>query len=127
MADRRVPRAEDRLASHRYLIAAAVAPLLLAACGSEPTTQVGLRNDLRRPVQIGLCATTSCRHVRWWIGIDPAAVAFEPVPSDGRTTRRFIVVGPPDTVYGCLAFTYPRAQPDVLVPLSSARGCGSGR
>ena len=41
MADRRVPRAEDRLASHRYLIAA-VAPLLLAACGSEPTGVVGI-------------------------------------------------------------------------------------
>ena len=99
--------------------------LALAACGSKDYTQVGFRNDLPRPVQVGLCADTSCRHVRWWIGVDPDAVATEQVRSGA--TRRFLVVGPPDTVYGCLAFHFPRVEPAVTVQLSAARGCGSGR
>jgi len=110
----------------RALILAALA-LLLAACGSTPYTQVGFRNDLPRPVQLGLCEDTACRHVRWWIGVDPDAVATEQVRSDGEATSRFVVAGPPDTVYGCLVFRLPRAGRDVTVRLSSARGCGSGR
>jgi hypothetical protein len=121
-----VPRAEDRLAPHR-VIAAAALPLLLAACGSAPYTQVGFRNDLARPVQLGLCKDDACRHVRWWIGVDPDAIATEQVRSDGKATRRFLVVGPPDTVYGCFVFHFAGAHSDVTVPLSHARGCGSGR
>lgn len=126
MGDLGVPRAEDRLAPDRYLALLAAAPLLLAACGSTPYTQVGFRNDLPRPVQVGLCKDATCRSVAWWVGVDPAAVATEPVRSDGRTSR-FLVVGPPDTVFGCLAFRFPRAERDVTVRLSTARGCGSGR
>ena len=126
MADRRIPRAEDRLAPDRLLAAAAL-PLLLAACGSAPYTQVGFRNDLKRPVQLGLCSDTACRQVSWWIGVDPAAIATEQVRSDGPAPHRYVVVGPPDTVYGCLVFRFPHVQPDVSVRLSSARGCGSGR
>jgi hypothetical protein len=104
-----------------------VALLALAGCGSAGYTQVGFRNDLPRPVQLGLCKDSACRQVRWWIGVDPGAVATEPVRSDGKATRRFLVVGPPDTVYGCLAFRFAGDHPDVTVPLSTARGCGSGR
>jgi hypothetical protein len=131
VADRGVPRAEDGLAPDRHLtrlaLIAAALPLVLAACGSAPYTQVGFRNDLQRPVQLGLCTDVPCRQVRWWIGIDPDAIATEQVRSDGKATRRFLVVGPPDTVYGCLVFHFPRVQPDVTVRVSSARGCGSGR
>jgi hypothetical protein len=78
-------------------------------------------------VQLGLCKDDACRRIRWWIGIDPRATATEQVRSDGRATRRFVVVGPPDTVYGCFVFHFDGAQPEVTVPLSKARGCGSGR
>ena len=111
----------------RALIGFAALPLAFAACGSAPYTQVGFRNDLARPVQIGLCKDDACRRVRWWIGLDPQAVATEPVRSDGKASRRFVVVGPPDTVYGCLVFQLPRGGSDVTVRLSTARGCGSGR
>jgi hypothetical protein len=107
--------------------AAATLPLLLAACGSAPYTEVGFRNDLQRPVQLGSCRDPACRSVRWWIGIDPQAVATEQVASDGKATRRFVVVGPPDTVYGCFAFRFDGRHAGVTVPVSRAHGCGSGR
>jgi hypothetical protein len=128
VGDRSVPRAEDRLAPDRRLVAAAAAlPLLLAACGSAPYSEVGFRNDLQRPVQLGLCKSASCRSVRWWIGIDPGATATQQIRSDGRATRRFLVVGPPDTVYGCFVFHLDGARPERTLPLSQAHGCGSGR
>lgn len=65
--------------------------------------------------------------MRWTIGIDPQATANEEVESDGRATRRFVVVGPPDTVYGCFAFHFDGSHADVTVPVSRAHGCGSGR
>jgi hypothetical protein len=110
-----------------HLAALVALPLVLAACGSAPYTQVGFRNDLARPVELGLCKDTACRRVRWWIGVDPQAIATEAVRSDGKATSRFLVAGPPDTVYGCLVFHFARVEPDVTVRLSSARGCGSGR
>jgi hypothetical protein len=103
-----------------------VVPLALAACGSPSYTDVGFRNDLPRPVQIGACEDGACRSVRRWLGIDPRAVATEQVRADGAT-HRFVVVGPPDTVYGCLTFHFEGAHAAVSVPLSRAHGCGSGR
>jgi hypothetical protein len=126
VGDRLVPRAEDRLAPDRRLAILGALPLVLAACGSASFTEVGFRNDLPRPVQLGWCDDDACRSVGRWIGVDPRAVATEQVESDG-TTRRFVVVGPPDTVYGCLAFRFDGAQAAVTVPLSEAHGCGSGR
>jgi hypothetical protein len=110
----------------RAALIAAALPLVLAACGSPPYTEVGFRNDLARPVQLGLCKDPDCRRVLWWIGVDPQAIATEAVRSDGKP-RRFVVAGPPDTVYGCLVFDFARVEPDLTVRLSSARGCGSGR
>jgi len=99
-----------------------------AGCGgSDRFTQVTFRNDLPRPVQVGACRDSACRLVRWWVAVDPRASATEPVESDGRTTSRFLVVGPPDTVYGCFAFRFDDPRPEVTVRLSQARGCGSGR
>jgi hypothetical protein len=99
---------------------------VLAACGSKPYVDVGFRNDLPRPVQLGACEDESCRVVRRWLGIDPRAVATEPIRGDDAT-HRFVVVGPPDTVYGCLAFRFDGEHAAETVPLSRAHGCGSGR
>jgi hypothetical protein len=98
---------------------------VLAACGSPSFTNVAFRNDLGRPVQLGLCRTDSCRSVEWWIGVDPDAVAVQQVRS--RETRRFVVAAPPDAVYGCFSFRFDSERPDVAVALSKAHGCGSGR
>jgi hypothetical protein len=127
VGDRGVPRAEDRLAPGRRLALLAALPLLLAACGSASFTNVAFRNDLGRPVQLGLCRTDSCRSVAWFVGVDPGAVAVQQVPSDGKQTRRFLVSAPPDAVYGCLAFAFASKRPDVAVAMSTAHGCGSGR
>ena len=129
MGDRLVPRAEDGLAPDRRLAALAglaALPLVAAACGSPSYAEVGFRNDLSRPVQLGSCEDDACRSVRRWLGIDPHAVATEQVRGDGRT-HRFVVVGPPDTVYGCFAFRFEGAHAALTVPLSRAHGCGSGR
>jgi hypothetical protein len=107
----------------RALIVGAL-PLVLAACGSSPYTQVGFENDLARPVQLGWCKDATCRRVTGWIGVDPGATATEQVRSDGKATRRFVVVGPPDTVYGCFTFHFPKVESGVTVRLSTAQRCG---
>jgi hypothetical protein len=111
----------------RRALSLAALPLVLAACGSAPYTQVGFENDLARPVQLGWCKDETCRRVTGWIGIDPGATATEQIRSDGKAVRRFLVAGPPDTVYGCLVFHFPKVEPQRTVRLSTARGCGSGR
>ena len=106
------------------LILAAL-PLVLVACGSSPYTQVGFENDLARPVQLGWCKDATCRRVTGWIGVDPGATATEQVRSDGKATRRFVVVGPPDMVVGCFVFHFPHVEKPATVRLSSARRCGA--
>ncbi|HET8606485.1 MAG TPA: hypothetical protein VFL66_05580 [Gaiellaceae bacterium] len=85
------------------------------------------RNDLGRPVQLELCKEPTCRHVQWQIGVDPGAEATEQIRSDGKAHRRFLVVTPPERIYGCLAFHFDGKHPDETVPLSRARGCGGRR
>ncbi len=86
-------------------------------------------NDLGRPVTLGLCdeSAPGCRQLTWRIGVDPGARTTQEIRSDGKAVRRFLVVGPPETVYGCLAFRFEGRQPERQVELSRARDCGSGR
>jgi hypothetical protein len=110
-------------------VAAPLAALALAGCGGPPYTEVTFRNDLGRPVTIAYCADgdATCRQVRWRVGIDPGARSTQEVRSDGTTVRRFVVVGPPETIYGCFSFRFDGRRPEQLRDLSQARGCGSGR
>lgn len=129
MGDRVLPRAEDGLAPHRHLILGALAPLALlaAGCGGTPYTNVTFRNDLGNPVQLWLCREPTCNRIQWTIGVDPGMAATEQIRSDGKATRRFLVITPPEHVYGCLVFHFDGKHPDVEVPLSRAHGCGGRR
>ena len=131
MGDRGVPRAEDGLAPGRHLAVAAwlltvAAPVALAGCGSDATTGVTFRNDLPRPVQVGSCGDAACRTVRSWLPVDRGATATERLPA-GAGVLRFVVLGPPDTVFGCVALRPAESGRAAVVRLSTARGCGSGR
>jgi hypothetical protein len=87
---------------------------------------VTFRNDLPAAVNVGSCTDPTCRHVIGWFGVDRGALATVEVRSDGRTAR-YAVIGPPETIYGCLALSFHGRHAEVTVPLSRARGCGSGR
>lgn len=90
-------------------------------------TNVTFRNDLGQPVQLELCKEPTCRHVQWAIGIDPGAEATEQIRSDGTARRRFIVVTPPERIWGCFVFRFAGRHPEVKVPLSTAHDCfGAG-
>lgn len=113
---------------HRWLVLAALpAFALVAGCGRTPYTNVTFRNDLGRPVQVELCRESTCRSIQWTIGIDPGQEATEQVRSDGKARRRFLVITPPERVYGCLVFRFDGKHPEVTVPLSRAHGCGGPR
>jgi hypothetical protein len=103
--------------------------LALAGCGGSAYSEVAVQNDLDRRVRLGYCADgdATCRQVRWWIAIDPGQRATEEIPSAGDTTRRFVVVAPPETIFGCFAFRYGERRPPRTVQLADAHGCGSGR
>ena len=110
------------------LLLAAVA--LLAGCGGGGTySEVAFHNDLGRRVTLGYCkdGDETCRQVRWRIAIDPGQRATQEIRSDGEATRRFLVLAPPETIYGCFVFRFDERRPPSTVQLSDARGCGSGR
>ena len=93
-----------------------------------PYSDVTFRNDIGRTIRLGWCANDpTCRHVHHWIAIDPGAEATEQIPSDGLALRRFVAVGPPEVVYGCFTFRLDGRQPERVLSISTARGCGSGR
>lgn len=118
----------DGVGRHPWLVLAALPALaLLAGCGRTPYTNVTFRNDLGRPVQLELCREPTCRSIQWTVGIDPGQEATEQVRSDGKARRRFLVVTPPEYIYGCMVFRFAGKHPDVTVPLSRARGCGGRR
>jgi hypothetical protein len=103
--------------------------LALAGCGGGTYSEVAFHNDLGRRVTLGYCkdGDETCRQVRWWIAIDPGQRATQEIRSDGKATRRFVVVAPPETVYGCFSFHFTERRPPSTVQLADARGCGSGR
>jgi hypothetical protein len=101
-------------------------PLALAGCGAGTHTDVTFRNDLPRPVQVGSCDDTACRTVGSWLPLDRGATATEQLPSGARVVR-FVVLGPPDTVFGCVAVRPVDGRRPDVVRLSTAHGCGSGR
>lgn len=113
---------------HPWLVLAALpAFALVAGCGGTPYTNVTFRNDLGRPVQVELCRESTCRSIQWTIGIDPGQEATEQVRSDGKARRRFLVITPPERIYGCLVFRFDGKHAEVTVPLSKAHGCGGPR
>ncbi|HEY6030702.1 MAG TPA: hypothetical protein VIU44_09070 [Gaiellaceae bacterium] len=110
---------------HPWLVLAALpAFAVLAGCGGPAYTNVTFRNDLGTPVQVELCREPTCQSIQWTIGIDPGQEATEQVRSDGKARRRFLVVSPPDRIYGCKAFTFDGEHAEVTVALSTMHGCG---
>ena len=100
--------------------------LVLAGCGDAPYTNVTFHNDLGTPVQIELCREPSCRQIQWNVGIDPGQDATEQIRSDGKARRRFMVVTPPERIWGCFLFSFDGKHADVTVPLSKAHACFPG-
>jgi hypothetical protein len=87
---------------------------------------VTFHNDLGTPVQLELCREPTCRSIQWNIGIDPDQDATEQIRSDGKARRRFMVITPPERIWGCLLFHFDGKHPDVTVPLSSVHSCYGG-
>jgi hypothetical protein len=110
---------------HPWLVLAALPALaVLAGCGGPPYTNVTFRNDLGTPVQVELCREPTCQSIQWTVGIDPGQEATEQVRSDGKARRRFLVVTPPDRIYGCKVFAFDGKHAEVTVRLSTMHGCG---
>lgn len=109
------------------VLAALPALALVAGCGGASYTNVTFRNDLGQPVQVELCREQTCQSIQWTIGIDPGQEATEQIRSDGKARRRFLVITPPERIYGCMVFAFDGKHAEVKVPLSKAHGCGGPR